>query len=64
MIKYNLIKEFTDEINLSQLPDVNINIFLRDIVDNWSRIMMESQSDFKLPNIPNVNYDITYRNDL
>lgn len=49
MIKYNLIKESTDEIkekrvykiNLSQLPDENIDDFLRDIVENWSRIMMD-----------------------
>lgn len=69
MIKFNLLKESVDEIkekrvyyiNVGQLPDVDMDEYLKTIIEKWERTMTQLPSDFKLPDIPIIDYDITYR---
>lgn len=70
MMKFNLLKKSVKEIkekrvyniNIEQIPDMDD--YLKTIVEKWKRAMVELPSDFKLPDIPNMNYDITYREDI
>jgi hypothetical protein len=72
MKKFHLLKESVNEIkekrvyyiNVDQLRDEDLDEYLKTIIEKWMGTITQLPSDFKLPNIPIIDYDITYREDL
>lgn len=69
MKKFLLLKSMVNEtkekrvyiIDIKPLTDVNIDEYIKTIIEKWKRTMIDSPYDFKLPDMPYINYDITYR---